>query len=203
MKKMEYVYRELLFQAIEKGNFEFKQSELAEQLKVSLTNVNHALQIPKKMSAVRIRRNGFTLVNPKKLLYYWATIRNPEKDIIYKTSTKESALQIEKEMPSGIMFGAYSAYRFRFNSAPADYSEVYVYAEDEALNEIRRRFPEKRGAERLLVLQPDPLLKKYGTIPPIAQIFADLWNLPHWYAKDFLDEMGKKIDILLQEGAEK
>lgn len=195
MKKVEYVYRELLFQSMEKRNFEFKQIELAEQLGVSLTNVNHALQMPKKMNAVRIGRSGLTLTNPKKLLYYWATARNPERDIIYRTAVNALVTDIEKSMPPGVVFGAYSAYKFRFNSTPADYGEVYVYSDDAA--EVEKRFPYAKGPEKLFVLQKDPLMQRYGKLPTTAQIFVDLWNLPQWYAMDFLKELeGRLAEVL-------
>ena len=72
----------------------------------------------------------------------WATHRNFSSDIIYATSVEKSAREIEGLMPPDIIFGAFSAYRFSHNSAPADYDQVYVYANE--LDEIKKRFPVKK-----------------------------------------------------------
>lgn len=196
MLKVEFVYRELLFRALEQGVSSFTQKGLAEALGVSLSNVNNALRPLRRMNAVNVKPRGFSLVNPKKVLLYWASIRNVGKDLAYSTRVEASILEVEKRMPSGIVFAAYSGYRFRFKDAPADYSEVYVYASE--LDEIRVRFPTKKGNANLFVLQKDALMERYGRTGSIAQLFVDLWNLPEWYARDFLKELEAKIDALLE-----
>ena len=102
--------------------------------------------------------------------------------------------KIESNMPHGITFGAYSAYKFRFRDVPADYSEVYVYAEEG----IKERFPYSRNEPNLLVLKKDENLKRYGELTTIARTFVDLWNIPTWYAKDFLKQLEVKIDGILE-----
>ena len=185
MKKIELVYREILYQAMEKRNRKLTQAGLAKSLHISLSTVNHAMKPLKSMGAVRIRLRNFEVVDIRKILFYWASIRNLEKDIIYKTRAEGSASDMEKRMPGGIAFGAYSAYKFMFKNMPADYSEVYVYAND--LEEIKKRFPENKNVPNLFVL------KWEADKMTIANIFVDLWNLKEWYAKEFLKELEGRI----------
>ena len=69
------------------------------------------------MGAVDIRLKNFKIVDIEKILYYWASIRNIEKDVIYETRIDKPIRKIESEMPFGIIFGAYSAYIRRFYHA--------------------------------------------------------------------------------------
>ena len=80
------------------------------------------------MNAIKVNPRNLKIINPKKILYYWACIRNLKKDILYKTRFNDSVVNIEKNMPSDVVYAAYSAYKFRFKDAPSDYSEVYVYS---------------------------------------------------------------------------
>ena len=93
------------------------------------------------------------------------------------------------------IFTAYSGYRMCFREVPAAYSEVFVYADEETLKEIKRRFPEKKGPPNLFVLKADRRLKGIakGDVAPPVQLFADLWNLREWYAKEFVNALLKRI----------
>lgn len=184
MKKIELVYLEILSN-FEKGIKKTTQASLASALKISLSTVAHALLPLRKMGAIEIYKNGFSVINAKKILYLLASIRNLEKDIIYKTRAESSVKDIEKNMPHSVIYGAYSAYKFRFKDTPSDYSEVYVYAD--SIEEIKKRFPEKKAPYNLFVL------KKVINEIPLALLFADLWNLKEWYAKEFLDALEIKI----------
>ena len=136
MKKKELVYREILYEVIEKKTRTMTQAELSRKLKISLSTVNNAIKPLVKMNALYIEKRCFKIIDPKKILYYWASVRNIEKDIIYKTRAEKQVKQIESEMPSHIIFTAYSGYKFKFKDVPADYSEVYVYADEETKKEI-------------------------------------------------------------------
>ena len=192
MKRIEEVYREILFQSMEKKKNNLTQSYLANALNISLSGINLALNPLKSMGAVRINQRNFDVIDKKKILYYWASARNIEKDIVYKTRVEKKISKIESEMPSNVTYGAYSAYKFRFNDVPADYSEVYVYSDD--IEEIEKRFPKNNKQPNLFVLKKDTNMKEIT----VAQIFVDLWNLKEWYAKDFLKAMEKKINGLLE-----
>jgi predicted transcriptional regulator len=192
MKRAEEIYREILFQSMEKKNSSLTQSYLARALSVSLSVVNLALQSLIKMNAVKIRQRSFDIIDKRKILYYWASVRNIEKDIIYKTRVEKPVKQIESEMPADVIYAAYSAYKFKFKDVPADYSEVYVYSDN--LKEIEKRFPKNNNTPNLFVLKKDQNLKK----ATLALIFVDLWNLKEWYAKEFLKAMEGRLNGILE-----
>lgn len=190
MKKIELIFRKILEEAIEKKNKKLTQAELARALNVSLSTVNLAISHLKKMNAVRVKQRYFEVVNIKKILFYWASIRNLKKDIIYKTRVETDVSEIEKNMPQNAIYGAYSAYKFMFHDIPADYSEVYIYTSD--LEEIKKRFKESKNTPNLFVL------KKEFDKMTLAHLFVDLWNLREWYAKDFLKAMEERIHGILE-----
>ena len=198
MKKIEQVYREILYHAIEKKNMKLTQLELSQTLGLSLSTINRAVKKLERMNAVKIGKMNFKVIDARKILYLWASIRNLEKDIIYLTRLEMPVKEIEKNIPE-IIFAAFSAYKFKFNDVPADYSEVYVYADEEQLKEIKKRFPKKKGNENLFILKADKNAEKYGKTCTIAGIFVDLWNIKSWYASEFLKAIEEKINKIIQE----
>ncbi len=185
MKKIELVYKKIIEELMENKNKKLTQAEIARALRISLSTVNLAISHLKKMNAVRIKKRNFEIVNGKKILLYWASIRNLNKDITYKTRVEMDVVDIEKIMPSDIIYGAYSAYKFLFHDVPADYSEVYVYSDN--IDEIKRRFKESNNEPNLFVL------KKEFDKMTLGHLFVDLWNLKEWYANDFLKAIEEKI----------
>ena len=196
MKRIEEIYREILYQALEKKNYALTQKGIAVKLRVSISTVNHALQILRKMNAIKVNPRNFKIVNPRKILYYWACIRDVKKDIVYKTRVVDSVINIEKNMPNNVAYAAYTAYKFKFKDAPSDYSEVYVYSND--VNEMKRRFPESKNTPNIFIIKKDKNMDKYGKIATNANIFVDLWNLPEWYAQEFLKAMENKWNTGMQ-----
>lgn len=196
MRKIEFVYRELLFQAIEKKNHSLTQKGLGEELNVSLSNVNHSLKPLRRMKAVKVNPRNFSIVNPKKILFYWASIRKFQSEIAYTARVESPVQEMEKRMPADVVFTAYTGYKFRFKETPADYSEVYVYCSD--LKGLKNRFSLENGNPNLFVLKKDPLMERYGKTACIGQMFVDLWNLPEWYAADFLKALEGRINALLE-----
>lgn len=195
MKRIEEVYREILYQA-EKGSNVITQKAISDKLELSLSNVSSALAPLRRMGAISVKKMCFHIVNQKKIIYHWASVRNLKKDIAYSTRAEKSITEIEKSMPDSVIFTACSAYRMRYKDAPADYSEVYVYSDD--LEEIKKRFPESRNTPNIFVLKKDKSIGKYGKIATNANMFVDLWNLPDWYAQDFLKELEKKWNTGIQ-----
>ena len=193
MFKKEIIWREVLYQKIEKKKAKFQQKELAEKFKFSLSTIHNALNIPRKTGAVRVTGRFFVLENPEKMLYLWATFRKFKKDIIYQTFYDKPIKSIESSMPEQVIFGGYSSYTERFHSAPADYDKVYVYIEEEHLSDFKKRFPFKKGEPNIIVLKADKYLKEYGNITSFSQTFVDIWNLPEWYAQDFYKEFKEKV----------
>ena len=201
MKKNEFVYLELLFHFIEKKNNRFTQLGLAKKIAISISTVNNALKPLVRMGAIEIKKMSFRIIDYKKILYYWASVRNLEKDILYSTRIEATVSEIEKNMPPRVIYACYSAYKFKFEEVAADYSEVYVYADEKALKEIKKRFPERKGPANLIVLKIDKHLTSVSenSLAPIAQMFVDLWNLRTWYAKDFVNALEKRISGLTGE----
>ncbi len=193
MKKIERVYREIMYQTIEKKQDFFTQRSLSNKCRISIGNVNHALNPLESMNAIEKKPRGFRVINPKKMLLYWASIRNLKKDIVYQTFSKESITEIEKKMPP-CLFTAYSGYKFRFDSIPSDYSEIFIYAD---IDKIKKRFPFVKGKSNIFVLKTDEHLLRFKQLP-LAQLFVDLWNLNTWYAQDFLKALEEKIHGILE-----
>jgi len=192
MTKKEVIWREILFQAMENKKIEFTQKELAQKYSFSLSTVFNALRVPRGANALEGKR-GFRIRDIEKLLNLWATFRNFKKDIVYQTNTQKSVREIEGEVPPGIIFGAYSAFLKKYKIAAADYDKVYLYSNKTQLGEIKARFPFKKGYANLIVLRADSWLDAFGKTTPDCQTFVDLWNLPEWYAKDFLNALKDKI----------
>lgn len=170
------------------------QKGIAEKLGISLSTVHHALEPLERMGAIEKRKFGLRLIDQEKALSYWASARNLEKDIIYQTRAEMPITQIEKQMPSGVTFTAFTAFKLRFKDVPADYSELYVYANEEELVELKKRFPKREGPANLIVLSKP---KKLNTekIVPNELLFVDLWNLKEWYAKEFLNALKQKMGV--------
>jgi hypothetical protein len=192
MTKKEVIWREILFQATENKKIEFTQKELAQKYKFSLSTVFNAFKIPRQSNAIEGKR-GFKVRDLEKFLYLWATFRKIKKDIIYQTAVIKGVFDIEGEIPPTAIFGAYSAFSKKYREAPADYDKVYVYSNENEVEEIKKRFPLQKGYQNLIVLKADPWLKNFGQLTLDCQTFVDLWNLPEWYAKDYLDALKTKI----------
>jgi DNA-binding transcriptional MocR family regulator len=191
MSKKEIIWREILYQALEKKQYRFTQKELAQKFKFSLSTVFNALKIPRSTGAIKVSGRFFTVTDKQKFLSIWSTHRRLTKDIIYQTKVDLPVQKIEGELPAEVIPTAYTAFRLKFKEAPADYDKVYVYAEN--LEQIKKRFSTKKGISNLIILKADKFLKNYGLLAPLAQIYVDLWNLPEWYASDFLSILKEKI----------
>lgn len=198
MKKIEQVFREVLYQAIENNNRKMTQLELSKKLKISLSTVNLAIKKLQKINSINPKKMNFVVWDIKKILYYWASLRNIEKDIIYKTRAEMPVREIERDVPD-VIFAAYSAYKFKFKDVPADYSEVYIYADESETKELKDRFPEKKGNPNFFVLKKDENMNNYSKTGAIAQIFVDLWNLKQWYTSDFLKALEEKLKESLEK----
>jgi DNA-binding transcriptional regulator YhcF (GntR family) len=196
MKLYEIFYREVATDYLS-GRNSFTQKELSNRLGISIGNINKALKALEAVNAVRITSRSFSIIAIDRLLLYWAAHRKLNKDIVYKAFSDMRVSEIEASMPNGTAFTAYTAYKKIYKSTPADYSEVYVYATESALNEIERRFTRKNGAYNIFVLKADPVLagriKNSVAVAPLPNAFVDLWNIRTWYAKEFTDALSKKL----------
>jgi len=194
MKRIERIYCEILEKIIRDNINKTTQKQLAKDCDISIGTVNYALKPLHQMGVIEKRQRSFKIVNPKKLLIYWASIRNLINEIIYTTFSKESTRNIELMMPPCV-FTAYSGYRHKFNDSPTDYSEVYAYC-DPVL--VKKRFPPvKDQTTNIFILKKDPYIEKRSKkgIAPLSLIYTDLWNLNTWYANEFLKDLEKKLRL--------
>ncbi len=191
MKKKELVYREILTS----GQGRITQLGISKNLGISISTVNNAIKPLVRMGAIQILPRGLKLTDREKIIIHWANERNLDNDLIYKTRHESPVDKIESAMPSGAIFTAYSGYKFRYKDAPADYSEVYIYADGRDLEEIKARFAENNKTPNIFVLRLDRRLVKLSKdgIAPDSQLFVDLWNLKEWYAKDFVTALRERL----------
>ena len=196
MKKIETVWCQLLFDALEKKENFFKQQQLAQKLNLSLSTVNHALKNLREMGAVTVGGRGGLVADAEKILMHWANYRRLSTDVVFRQKLAGTVLEIEGLLPPGSILGAYSAVRHWFGEAPADYSTVYVYHRQPEL--VVKRFAGQKGRETELVClklpEKIPLRKETTTL---AHTFVDLWGLSDWMAKDFIKRIEEEIDGLL------
>ncbi|MEM4359232.1 MAG: helix-turn-helix domain-containing protein [Candidatus Bilamarchaeaceae archaeon] len=192
LKKKEVVYRYILTEALERKQLSFTQLSLSRMFGISLSTVSNALKPLEKIGAIEKRTRSFNIIDIRKALSFWATARNMAKDIVYSARSDLPVQKIEAGMPAEVVFTAYSGYRFLYNEAPADYGEIYVYADKKALEGIKERFPETKGPPNVFVLEKDAFMPE-GNIAPIPQIYVDLWNLKEWYARDYLVALERRL----------
>ncbi len=186
---------EFLLESFLNKNDNFYQKEISKKLNVSLGLVNKTINELYTLGAIEKKIKGFKIIDFWKLLYYFSSIRKFSKDIIYQTWVNEKIDKIESMMPNNITFTCYSAFKYKFNYTPSDYSKVYIYSQ--SLKELKKRFPPKKGVANLIILKRDEHLynKKLVSIP---LLFADLWNCKEWYSKEFVKELEVKINGILE-----
>lgn len=199
MKKIEIIWHHLLWSALEKGELKHTQKSLAVNFNFSLSTVNLAVRKVSDVGAVKISGKYFIVSDPKKLLYFWATHRNLNKDIIYQTYSKDNILEIEGIAPAEVIFAGFAAATKILVEPPADYSKVYFYIDQKNLEVVKKRYPEKNSKNQanIFVLKSYPKQIKYGPTTTLPQTFVDLWGLSDWYAKDFIISLESRINELL------
>lgn len=191
MLKIEYIWRELLYQTIEKKNPYFKISDLSDKFKMSTSVVSHGLYPLRELGIIKVAKKRSQVADVERLLFFWATKRNLSKDIIYTSHSKLPVFEREASLPGEVLPTAYSACRLYFNEISADYDNIYFYSKK--VSDVKKRFPEmSKKNPNLFILLQDPFLSIYKRTP-IAQVFVDLWNLPEWYAKEFYEAILLKI----------
>ena len=198
MFKKEVIWREILVQARLNKKKKFTQKELAQKFGFSLSTVFNALKIPRQNHSIKVTGRFFILENYQKLLYLWANERSLKKEIIYQGRVDKNILKLETEIPFYAIFGLYSAYKFFYNDAPADYDHLYIYLDVKDLEKIKNRLdlPSRfHTSPNFFILKKDPWIKfnKETMVP--EQIFVDIWNSGEWYAKDFLKALEDKLNF--------
>ncbi len=199
MKKIETIWHHLLWSAIEKGEFKHTQKSLANYFGYSLSTVNLAIKKASLIGAVQVSGKFFVTGNPKKLLYFWATHRNIEKDMVYETCADLPVSEIEGLIPPQAIMASYTTAKKILGEAPADYSKVFFYLNENNLETAIKRFPptQSKNPKNIFVLKSYLKQPKYGQTTSLPQTFVDIWGQADWYAKDFIVSLEEKIDEVL------
>lgn len=196
MKKIETVWCQLLYDTLELRQVQFQQQALASQLGLSLSTVNHALKDLREMGAVKVGGKGGQVVDAEKVLMHWANRRKLQADVVFEMWVEEMVTEVEGLLPPESILGAYSAVRHRYGEAPADYSSVYVYHLEPEI--VRQRLAGIEGKYTKVVgLQLPEAIPVLTETTTLGHIFADLWSLPDWMAKDFIRRVKQEIDEVL------
>lgn len=185
ISRVEAVWRHLLVAALDRGERRSSITRLGGELGFPVSTIHQALERPRSIGAIKAGFDGVRVLDPKRLQVLWAARRDLSADVVYQTRVAMPVEDIEGRLPLSAIPTAFTAYvRFQGRNVVADYDEVVVYG---SAHEVRRRFPPKRkGNANLIVLDPDPLLPRYGVVAPRCQIYTDLFNLPSWQAQRFL-----------------
>lgn len=194
MKKIETIWHLLLYNALEHKKFKSTQAEIANLTGFSLSTVNLAIEVPSQIGAIRKESKFFIVEDIMKFLFYWGSVRALQKEIIYSTRIDASVSEIEGLIPSGGVYACCSAASRILKSKPADYDKVYIYLDRSGLGDIKARFPEnvKQDHNFFVIEKSDGLVNEKG-VTTLPQTFVDVWNMPDWYAKDYINELTEKI----------
>lgn len=198
MKKIETIWHQLLFDALEKREFKHTQAEIAAKTGFSLSTVNLAIEKPAAIGALRKESKFFVIEDVLKFLYFWGTWRNFWRDVIYSTRIEESVLEIEGLVPAKSVFACYSAARRMFIAPPADYDKVFIYMLPKDVELAKERFPfVKSFNPNFFVLTATNEIFSFGKTTTLPQTFVDLWNQRDWFAKDYINVLEEKINAIL------
>lgn len=197
MTKKEIIWREILWQFRQNKKTLFQQKELAKKFGFSLSTVFNALKIPRSSGIINVTGRNFTLRDYNKFLYLWASHRRIDKDILYKARLNITSAEAESLMPPDIIYGLFSAFKFQYGSAPAEYDHLYIYADKKSVTEINRRIGEMKTDSKnpnFFIIVKDKWLADYDDKSTISeQIFVDIWSTQEWYGKDFIKELNEKL----------
>ncbi len=197
MLKIETIWHHLLNEALEKGQTNYTQQDLARKFGYSISTIHHALEIPTELGAIKKSGKRFALVDFQKLLYYWASSRRLEKDIIFSCYVDKDVRQVESLVYPESIFACYSAYRMRYTEPAGDYSKVYIYSNDIDKQRIYKRMEvgleDKEKDPNFYILKKPAGMDAFGKITTLPQTFVDIWNLPDWYSGEFISQLKEKI----------
>jgi len=188
MTKTEQVWRHLLVGALEEGHRRWESvTALAQELGLGVSTVHRALAYPTEIGAVVVRSiGGVRVLDPGRLVIAWAGRRRLSSDVLRRVRVAAAAPEVERAMHNRqVILGGFGAVVARIGgNTIADYESVLVYGEP-GLGDERAPSNGDRGTE-VIVLEPDPLLARYGSTTPLVQAWVDLFNLPGWQAARFV-----------------
>jgi len=196
LTKTEQVWRHLLVGAIEGDQRRWDSvTALAAELGLGVSTVHRALAYPAEIGVLTVRSSGgLRVLDPGRLLMAWAGRRRVSADITHRFLVDASAPEVERAITgSGAVLGGFGAAVARLGgNTVADYETVVVYGDPR----LRRLPAIAGGASRqteVLVLEPDPLLCRYGRTTPLVQAWVDLFNLPGWQSSRFVHHLVPRL----------
>jgi hypothetical protein len=194
LSKKEQVWRHLLVSS-EQGERRWASlATLAGELDFGLSTVHKALGRPVEIGAVRVRGGGgLRLIDPGRLHLLWAASRAPGRDLLEERQIRMPAVEAERQLPADRFvlggFGAIVAHEG--GNFVSGYDRVLCYGDPGNLPASLVGDPD--GETILTVLEPDPLLRRYGSVTPASQAYADLFNTPGWPAARFVRALSARL----------
>jgi hypothetical protein len=206
LSKTEQVWRHLTSAAIEQGQRRWPSlTALGGELEMGVSTVHRALSHPAEIGAVDVRPGGgVRVVDPGRLLIVWAGQRKLRRDVVDRFQLPASAPVVERSIRNrAAVLGGFGAVVGRVGgNTIADYETVLVYGEPRVSKPRRVTDPEPDRVTEIVVLEPDPLLGRYGRLTPLTQAWVDLFNLPGWQAARFVHHLLPRLvtDAVVESG---
>ena len=198
LTKTEQVWRHLLVASLEHGQHRHDSvTAVARELGLGVSTVHRALRRPVEIGAIKVRSgHGMRVIDADRLLLLWAGHRNLRSDVLAELTIALDAPEVERLLPTDRFvlggFGAVVAHQG--GNVISGYDRVVCYGNPEDVPETIREAPD--GDTTVMVLEPDPLLRRYGNVTPLPQAFVDLFNLPGWPAARFVSVLiANRLDL--------
>lgn len=190
LSKTQQVWRHITSAVIESGRRRWPSvTALADELGMGVSTVHRALLIPVEIGAVAIRpADGLRVLDPGRILLLWAGRRNLRRDVVKRFVVEGSAPAVERRIgnPAAILGGFGAVVARTGGNTIADYQTVLVYGDPDLIPPQPDQDQDPERTTEVLVLEPDPLLPRYGRVTPLVQAWVDLFNLPDWQADRFV-----------------
>jgi hypothetical protein len=206
LSKTEQVWRHLVTGAIEQGRRRWPSvTALAGELEMGVSTVHRALSHPVEIGAVDVLPGGgVRVVDPGRVLVLWAGQRRLRRDIIDRVQVPGSAPVVERSIRNrAAVLGGFGAVVAHIGgNTIADYETVLVYGEPRLTRRRPVTDPDPSRVTEIVVLEPDPLLARYGRVAPLTQAWVDLFNLPGWQAARFVHHLLPRLvtDAVVESG---
>ncbi len=166
-------------------------SALASELGLPSSTTSQALEEPRSIDILEIKgAGGLRLLDPGRLLILWAGRRRLGRDVRERIILPADARTVEASLnPDHVTLGGFGAVveRLGYNNI-ADYSTVMVYAKQPASVWVPR-IDDLGTITEVVVLEPDPLLRRYGRTTTLGQSWVDLFCTPGWQASRFVFDL--------------
>lgn len=195
LSKTEQVWRHLLVTALESDKRRHASlTVLALGLGLGVSTVHRALQRPVEMGAVQVRgAGGVRLIDPSRLLLVWAGYRNLRGDVLDEYAVAILASDVERLLSSDrfVLGGFGAVVSHQGGNFVSGYDRVLCYGNPRDLPKSIRNA--RAGETVVMVLEPDPLLERYGRVTPLSQAYVDLFNVPGWPAARFVSALNAQL----------